>query len=107
MNSDIIMTLLSGPDAKQLIGKHMKDLRLQEGLTQEGLARRSGVPLATLRKFEREGALSLSSFIKLLMVFGRLEAVVDALKPEEVTFKSIDDMLTGKPQKQRKYGWRT
>jgi hypothetical protein len=43
-------------------------------LTREGLAERSGVPLATLRKFEQKGSTSLESFfLKLLMVIGGLE----------------------------------
>ncbi|WP_443947630.1 helix-turn-helix domain-containing protein [Pedobacter sp. AW1-32] len=39
-------------------------------LTQEELAKRAGVPLPTLRKFEQKGWISLESFFKFLMVVG-------------------------------------
>lgn len=62
-------------------------------LTQEGLAERSGVALSTLRKFEQKGLISLDSFLKILMVVGGLEEVLDALKPDKPAFNSIDDVL--------------
>ena len=62
-------------------------------LTQEGLAERSGVPLATLRKFEQKGIISLESFLKLLLVIGGLEEVVSILKASKPKFTSIDEVL--------------
>lgn len=62
-------------------------------LTQEGLAERSGVALSTLRKFEQKGLISLDSFLKILMVVGGLEEMLDALKPDKPAFTSIDDVL--------------
>lgn len=76
------------------------------GLTQEGLAKRSGVPLPTLRKFEQMGQLSLESFLKLLMVVGGLEAVIQAAAPEQAAFPSIDAVIKANAQKPRKKGWR-
>ena len=62
-------------------------------LRQESLAQRSGVALATLRKFEQKGTISLESFLKLLMVVGGLDQVVEAAKLEAPQFSSIDDVL--------------
>ena len=62
-------------------------------LTQEGLAKRSGVALATLRKFERTGTLSLESFLKLHMVLGGLEDILKATQVKDTPFSSIDDVL--------------
>lgn len=62
-------------------------------LTQEGLSERSGVPLATLRKFEQKGVISLESFLKLLMVVGGLEEMMGVLKRSKPKFTSIDDVL--------------
>lgn len=62
-------------------------------LTQEGLSERSGVPLATLRKFEQKGSISLESFLKLLMVIGGLEEIITVLKPSKPNFTSIDEVL--------------
>lgn len=73
-------------------------------LTQEGLAERSGVPLATLRKFEQKGAISLESFLKLLMVVGGLEDIINMLKPSKPKFTSIDDVLKDMNNTPRKRG---
>ena len=73
-------------------------------LTQEGLAERSGVPLATLRKFEQKGAISLESFLKLLLVVGGMQEVIDVLKPSKPTFNSIDDVLKNTDGIPRKRG---
>ena len=77
------------------------------GLTQQGLTHRSGVKLATLRKFEQKGLISLESFLKLLMVLGSLERVVEAVKPEQIAFSSIDEVLEEGGKKVPKRGWRT
>ncbi|WP_139419302.1 helix-turn-helix domain-containing protein [Chryseobacterium mulctrae] len=83
---------------------NIRKRRLQMNLTQEGLAERSGVPLPTLRKFEQKGLISLDSFLKLLSVVGGLEEMVDALKPKENNFKSIDDVLKSEEKSIKKRG---
>ena len=85
----------------------MKARRLQQGLTQEGLASRAGVRLPTLRKFEQKGLISLESFLKLLAVLDCLESVVQVLKTDDKNFRSIEDVLKSHPKKPRKRGWRT
>ena len=77
------------------------------GLTQAGLATRAGVSLPTLRKFEQKGQISLESFLKLLMILDRLEAVVNALEPAEQVFASIDDVLIADKKSTPKRGWRS
>ncbi len=88
------------------MGEQVKAKRLQQGLTQEGLANRAGVRLPTLRKFEQKGVISLESFLKLLTVLGCLEDVVRTLKADNENFNSIEDVLKDRPQKPRKRGWR-
>ena len=83
----------------------MRTKRLQQGLTQAGLALRAGVSLPTLRKFEQKGLISLESFLKLLMALGSLEEIAGALDANSETFNSIDEVLH--QPKERKRGWRT
>ncbi|WP_312769245.1 helix-turn-helix domain-containing protein [Epilithonimonas sp.] len=78
---------------QKLIADHVRDRRLLMELTQEGLAERSGVALSTLRKFEQKGLISLDSLLKILMVVGGLEQLLDALKPDKPAFNSIDEVL--------------
>ncbi|GEJ47665.1 helix-turn-helix domain-containing protein [Chryseobacterium sp. RRHN12] len=87
------MLLISLSKAQKMIATHVRDRRLLMELTQEGLAERSGVALSTLRKFEQKGLISLDSFLKILMVVGGLEELLDALKPDKPAFNSIDDVL--------------
>ncbi|PJJ80425.1 helix-turn-helix domain-containing protein [Mucilaginibacter auburnensis] len=99
--------LLTTPVKAQLkIAENVRAKRIAIELTQEGLAERSGVPLATLRKFEQKGAISLESLIKLLMVTGGVEELIEVLKPAKPAFKSIDDVLKGDGEVTRKRGRR-
>lgn len=100
-------SLITISKAQNQLRNHLKARRLQQGLTQEGLAKRAGVSLPTLRKFEQKGLISLESFLKLLMVLDGLESVVNVLNPDEENFQSIDDVLEAGQKKERKKGWRT
>ena len=53
-----MISLISLSKAQLKIADSIRARRLSMELTQEGLAERSGVPLATLRKFEQKGAIS-------------------------------------------------
>ncbi len=99
-----MISLISATKAQQKIAEHVRERRLLMELTQEGLAERSGVPLATLRKFEQKGTISLESLLKLLMVVGGLEEIIDALKPPKPNFTSIDEVLKDSKSITRKRG---
>lgn len=99
-----MISLISASKAQLKIAEHSRARRLSMELTQEGLAERSGVSLATLRKFEQKGSISLESFLKLLMVVGGLEEMIEVLKPSETKFTSIDDVLKNIDTTSRKRG---
>ena len=101
--------LFINPSIAQIqLRDHLLERRLAQGLTQKGLAERSGVNIHTLRKFERDGSISLKSFLQLLMILGGLEEIVAAVKPPEEQFRSIEEVLASiEPRKVRKRGWRT
>lgn len=99
-----MLSLISTSKAQLKIAENIRARRLSMELTQEDLAERSGVPLPTLRKFEQKGAISLESFLKLLMVVGEVEELINILKPSKPVFKSIDDVLKGADSVSRKRG---
>lgn len=99
-----MISLVSSSRAQQKIAESVRERRLLMDLTQEGLAERSGVPLATLRKFEQKGVISLESLLKLLMVVGGMEGIVSALKPMKPKFTSIDEVLDTRNEVVRKRG---
>ncbi len=102
-----MIALLTATKAQEKLAKNVQARRLAIGLTQAGLAARSGVPLGTLRKFERTGAASIETLFKLLMVVGGLDRMVDASAPEQAEFTSIDEVLEADRKPSRKHGWRT
>lgn len=56
---------------KELAEKH-RVLRKQAGLTQSELAKRSGVSLGSIKRFELTGQISLESLLKLIQILNRL-----------------------------------
>lgn len=102
-----MVSISTPPHAIEALRQNLRTQRLAVGLTQAGLAERSGVPLPTLRKFERCGAISLESFVKLLAILDMLEKVTEATAPEEERFASIDDVLKDAKKPARKKGWRS
>ncbi len=99
-----MILLITLSKAQKKLAENIRERRLHMGLTQEGLAERSGVPLPTLRKFEQKGTISLESFLKLLLVVGGLEEVVEVTKHTKPTFSSIDDVLKENSKPPRKRG---
>lgn len=99
-------SLITKSKALRKVAESLRALRLEKGLTQAGLAERSGVSLASLRKFEQKGLISLESFFKLAMALGCLDSFVEAVKPWNENFTSIDDVLKNKDDKKRQRGWR-
>ncbi len=104
---DIMISILTPTKAQTHLAGNLRKRRLAMGLTQAGLAARSGVALATLRKFERTGAASIETLLKLLAVVGGLEEVIKATTPIETEFSSIDEVIKADAKPKRKIGWRT
>lgn len=74
--------------------KH-KTIRKQAGLTQGELARRSGVSLGSIKRFELSGQISLESLLKLVQVLNRIGDFELILKPTE-NLKEIDKLFSDK-----------
>lgn len=102
-----MIALSSAAKAQEQVARNLQARRLAMGLTQAGLAARSGVALGTLRKFERTGAASIETLLKLLLVVGGLEELVAASAPEAQTFSSIDEVLQAEGKPRRKHGRRS
>ena len=66
-------TLKSQQEVMQEIAERAKLKRLEQNLTQEGLALRSGVSLGSIKRFERSGEISLKSLIDIALALGCLE----------------------------------
>ena len=102
-----MISFISPAKAQRTLVRNLRERRLQLDLTQEGLASRSGVPLATLRKFEQQGAISLESLLKLMMVLGMLDAMVKATEGGETPFTSLDEVIALNTAPKRRRGRRS
>lgn len=51
-----------------MLGRRVKALRLDLGWTQQELAERAGITLATYRRFERTGQISLERLLRLAVI---------------------------------------
>ncbi len=92
--------LKSQQEVIQEIAKRAKFKRLEQNLTQEGLALRSGVSLGSIKRFERTGEISLKSLIDIALALGCLEDF-DALFADNASRGSLFEM---KEEKKRKRG---
>lgn len=70
-------------DFMQELAERHKVLRKQAGYSQSELARRSGVLLGSLKRFESSGQISLESLLLLTDVLNRLNDFESVLKPIE------------------------
>lgn len=72
------------------LAERVRALRLQRGWTQEEMAQRSGLTLATYRRFERTGRIALERLLKIAVIldaqagFGQLFALPPARSLKEL-----------------------
>lgn len=80
MPNESLSIHLSPPALQRALGERARELRLAQNLSQQELAGRAGLGLATVQRFERTGQASLRSVVKLAFVLGA-EQGFDALFP--------------------------
>ena len=91
--------LRSSKEMSVELAARMKSRRLADNLTQSGLARRSGVPLGTLKKFEQSGQIALISFVRLVVALKDEAALENLLLGQK--FETLDEVLKSEKKPQR------
>lgn len=98
-------SMLSVSDVQGDLAKRLRNARLAANLTQQGLAERAGVSLGSLKRFEREGEVSLKNLVKLAFAL-RLEGDFEKIfQPREEA--SLDTLLEQTLSKTRQRGRRS
>ena len=90
-------------DVQQELAGRFKTRRLTMNLTQEGLARRSGVSWSSLKRFERTGLIALEALLKIALVLDCL-ADFDKVCADDgrgLAATSLDEILS-RPKARRK-----
>ena len=85
-------------DVLQEIAQRHKVLRKQWGYTQSELARRSGVSLGSLKRFETTGQISLESLLLLADVLNRLNDFDAIFRPIE-NLEAIEKLFSDKTRR--------
>lgn len=75
----------------------IKALRKQHGYSQAELAKRSGVSLGSLRRFEQTGQVSYESLLKISLILDRLSDFERVLEVP-VDTKRIERLFDQKPE---------
>jgi transcriptional regulator with XRE-family HTH domain len=87
---------------RQTLAARVKALRLAKGWKQATLARRSGVSLASLRRFEESGRISLQSLLELAFALHRLDDFAALLHPPRAS--SLAELEAAEERPVRKRG---
>jgi transcriptional regulator with XRE-family HTH domain len=100
-----MLSLKLEADVLREVADTIRAQRMALRLRQEDLAVRSGVSIATLRRFERTGQIGFLGFAKLLVSLGLADSFLAQLKRPEARPKSIEAFLSsaapGRSQPQR------
>jgi transcriptional regulator with XRE-family HTH domain len=81
------------------IANRCRDLRLEQNLSQEELAKRSGIALRTYRRFEQEGSISLERLIGVIQSLNRISELETILRPSP--FEDLDQIENPKAARNR------
>lgn len=83
------------------LAHRLKSVRLEENLSQEGLASRSGVSLGSLKRFESQGKVSLESFIKIILSLDLRDELEDLFMVKYSKVNSIHKLINDHKSPQR------
>ncbi len=86
-------------DVARTIAGRARARRLEQNLTQRGLAERAGVSLSSLKRFEQTGRIAFTSLLRVAIALDALDALEQWFAPPE--FRSLDDALSRGQPRQR------
>lgn len=87
-------------EIQRRICERLRARRLRLGWMQATLAERAGVSLATVRRFERSGQITLANFLRLLHALGTLDELADRFEAAPV--RTLDELAAAsRPPRQR------
>ena len=93
--------LLTPTAAQRTLADRVREARIAMGLKQKTLADRSGVTLATLRRFEQKGEISLKYLMRICNALGRLDEFDQLLKPPPAASMAELESRVAKPRRKR------
>ena len=95
-----VIALLGPYDIKMRLAQNVRARRLADNMSRKTLAVRSGVPEATLKRFENTGEISLSALVSIAFSLGCYEEFL-SLFPEKPIIR-VEDFQKQARQRGRK-----
>jgi hypothetical protein len=96
----ILASMLSSPsEVARGLADRARARRLDENLSQEGLATRAGISLGSLKRFERTGEISLDRLLRIAFVLGARDGFDHLFAPRDP--RSLDEIIAEPPSRQR------
>lgn len=88
------MNILLSTDEEilKLFSKRLKDARLIKNITQESLAKRSGVGLSSIARFESGENISLLNFIKVVRALGLIQDFSELFVHKNISIAQLEAM---------------
>jgi transcriptional regulator with XRE-family HTH domain len=99
----VVFTLKSPADIREGVRQRLKQRRLALNLTQAGLARRAGVSLGSLKRFETTGRVAFDALLRIALVLDLL-GDFDRIGVEDaasLTGRSLDEILAAGRRRNR------
>lgn len=87
-------------DLLKIMAGNLQKRRLEKGLSRNTLSEMSGVPSATIAKFEQKYTISLNSYVSLAKALGYAQEVKNLLSmPQYHTMEELDIINKNKERK--------
>jgi transcriptional regulator with XRE-family HTH domain len=97
-----MLSLNTEADLLRTVADAVRQHRLAQGLRQIDLAQKSGVAIATLRRFERSGQIGFLGLAKLLTTLGLTDAFIASFqRAPEIPASARDFMNAGARRRTR------
>jgi transcriptional regulator with XRE-family HTH domain len=99
----LAVSIRSPSDVLEGVRDRFKRRRLALNLTQAGLAKRSGVTLGSLKRFETTGLVAFDSLLKLALVLdclGDFDGLA-ADNPQSLIGRPLDEVLAATPTRKK------
>ncbi len=98
------ITFRTPHDTQRSLAMRFKSRRLARNLSQEGLAKRSGVSWGSLKRFESKGLIAIDALLRIALVLDCLDDFDRVGSEDSVDHesKSLDEILAAAPKARRK-----
>jgi len=96
----ILIDDFNPPAIAHKIAKKMKSMRIEQNMTQIDLARRSGVSLGSIKRFETKHEIALRKLIQIGLVLEALEGFHKLFSSS--VYQTIDDVINSQTSQDRK-----